>query len=96
MSQSATLYRISNDTFRQLEASVDRPQFEISSAKNYTTFQGSFMGLEYILSKGQDIPTTKIINEILDLPFVHYQYINYFWLRNTSSKQKKIYGKYFL
>jgi hypothetical protein len=66
MSQSATLYRISNDTFRQLETSAGRPQFEISSAKNYTTFQGSFMGLEYILSKGQDIPTTEIINEIFN------------------------------
>ncbi|MFN0293040.1 DUF1877 family protein [Pedobacter helvus] len=66
MSQSATLYRISNDTFRQLETSADRPQFEISSAKNYTTFQGSFMGLEYILSKGQDISTTEIINEIFN------------------------------
>lgn len=66
MSQSATLYRISNETFRQLETSADSPQFEISSAKNYRTFQGSFMGLEYILSKGQNNSTTEIINEIFN------------------------------
>lgn len=66
MSQSATLYRISKDTFDKLKASGNSRRFEISSAKNYTSFQGSFMGLEYLLSKGQDEPTTELMSEIFN------------------------------
>ncbi len=66
MSQSATLYRISKETFRQLENSGNKQKFDISSAKSYVIFQGSFMGLEFILSKGQDASTSDLINEIFN------------------------------
>jgi hypothetical protein len=65
MSQSATLYRISPDTFGQLVKS-DNPKFDIASAKSHVIFQGSFMGLEYILSKGQDASTIELVREIFN------------------------------
>jgi hypothetical protein len=64
MSQSATLYRVSKDTFKHLKESAGQQQFEISSAKDYALFQGSFMGLEYVLSKGQDDSTIELVNKI--------------------------------
>lgn len=66
MSQSATLYRVSQEVFNRLEKSGGKERFEISSAKSYTIFQGSFMGLEYILSKGQDAATAGLISEIFN------------------------------
>lgn len=66
MSQSATLYRISQAIFTQLESPNDKPKFEINTAKSYVTFQGSFMGLEYVLSKGQDVSTTALVSEIFN------------------------------
>ena len=67
MSQSATLYRISRDTFKRFAKSDNKQQFDIVSiSKSYSTFQGSFVGLEYILSKGQDISTTEFINQIFN------------------------------
>jgi Domain of unknown function (DUF1877) len=66
MSQSATFYRVSQDTFRQLENSNNKQHFDISSAKDYTTLQGSFMALEYILSKAQDLSAIELINELFD------------------------------
>lgn len=66
MSQSATLYRISEDIFRQLDKPDNKQKFDINSAKNYSIFQGSFLGLEYILSKGQDNSKIELINEIFN------------------------------
>lgn len=66
MSQSATLYRISTDTFQQLVKSGNNPQFNIASAKDQATFQGSFMGLEFILSKGKGASTTELIREVFN------------------------------
>ncbi|MDN3659533.1 DUF1877 family protein [Ferruginibacter paludis] len=66
MSQSATLYRVSQAIFRQLEQSIKEGPFDIDSAKSYTIFQGSFMGLEFILSKGQDASTAKLVSEIFN------------------------------
>lgn len=66
MSQSATLYRISQDLFKQLDNPNDKQKFDINVAKSYSTFQGSFMGLEYLLSKGQDNLTTELVNEIFN------------------------------
>ena len=66
MSQSATLYRISQDTFEHLVKLDSKSQFDIASAKSHSTFQGSFMGLEYILSKGQDVSTTELVREIFN------------------------------
>lgn len=65
MSQSTTLFRISPDTFGQLLKS-ESPQFDIASAKSHAIFQGSFMGLEYILSKGQDASTIELVREIFN------------------------------
>ena len=66
MSQTATLYRVSQDTFEKLKASSTSRRFDIAAAKNYTTFQGSFMGLEYLLSKGQDQQKTELVSEIFN------------------------------
>ena len=67
MSQSATLYRVSQDSFGQLERSNNKKAFNIPSiSKSYTTFQGSFMALEFILSKGQEVSTIEIISEIFN------------------------------
>jgi hypothetical protein len=64
MSESATFYRISKETFDKLKLSDNPPMFDISLAKNYITFQGSFMGLEYLLKKGQNDQTKELISEI--------------------------------
>ncbi|MDF2193787.1 DUF1877 family protein [Paraflavitalea sp. CAU 1676] len=64
MGQSVTLYRVGKHEFRQLEQSAGRQQFEVSAAKNHVTFQGSFMGLEYVLSKGQDDSTVELVRGI--------------------------------
>ena len=66
MSQSATLYRISQDIFKELDKPDNKQKFDINSAKSYSIFQGSFMALEYILSKGQDDSTTELVNEIFN------------------------------
>ncbi len=66
MSQSATFYRVSQNTFRQLENSNNKKHFDISTAKDYTTLQGSFMALEYILSKAQDPYAIELINELFN------------------------------
>jgi len=66
MSQSATLYRISQDIFNQLDKPNNKQKFDRHSAKSYSIFQGTFMGLEYVLSKGQDNSTTELINEIFN------------------------------
>jgi hypothetical protein len=65
MSQSATLYRISQDYFNQLEQSGNRKKFNIITiAKNYMIFHGSFMGLEYVLSKGKDAKIAELLREL--------------------------------
>jgi hypothetical protein len=64
MSQSATLYRVSQDSFKHLEKSIKEQRFDIDSAKSYVIFQGAFTGLEFILSKGQDASVTKLVSEI--------------------------------
>jgi len=66
MSQSATFYRVSQNTFKQLEITDNKQPFDVSSAKEYTTLQGSFMALEYILSKAQDASAIKLINELFN------------------------------
>jgi len=67
VSQSATLYRVTQETFLQLETSNERGQFNIPAiAKSYSIFQGSFMGLEFVLSKGQNKETADLIAEIFN------------------------------
>ena len=65
MSQSATLYRISEDSFEQLKKLDDKQQFPVTTlAKGYSIFHGTFLGLEFILSKGKDTQTAELISEI--------------------------------
>lgn len=66
MSQSATLYSISATVFRQLELSQGTQQFDPSSAKIAATFQGSSMGLEYVLSKDRDALTISLIAKVFN------------------------------
>lgn len=66
MSQSATLYRISKDNFELYKNSNAGLQFKISSAKNYIVINGTFMGLEYILSKGLGDSAVELIKEIFN------------------------------
>ena len=70
MSQSATLYRITLEHFRMIEkmdAKYVKPS-ELTDA--YVTFLGSFMGLEFLLSKGLDKDSQELIAEIFNP--VHY------------------------
>ena len=48
MSQSATLYRISQDNFEQIERSKGNLRFDMDSSKSFAIFQGTFMALEFI------------------------------------------------
>jgi Domain of unknown function (DUF1877) len=66
MSQSANLYRISQEYFNKLESSGLTRKFEINSSKNYSIFEGSFMALEYILSKGRNETESELIKEIFN------------------------------
>lgn len=68
MSQSAVLYRISETSFKELKRSEQKCVFDIPSiSKSNTVFEGSFMALEFILSKGQhDTETIKLIREIFN------------------------------
>lgn len=66
MSQPAGLYSISKTTFKQLENAGNQRWFDIASAKNHATFQGTFMGLEFILSKGRDSSAVAQVEEIFN------------------------------
>ena len=68
MSQSATLYQVPNTIFAQLKNSysLDEGIDLLPFFKNHVTFQGSFMALEYVLSKGQNVATTMLVKEIFN------------------------------
>jgi len=67
MSQSATLYRVSAATFHQLKSTENRDTFDIAAiSKSYSIFSGSFMGIEFVLTKEQDETTTTILSEIFN------------------------------
>lgn len=63
MIEFATIYRISEDAFSQM---LKNPSagFDIDAAKNYVSFNGSAMALEFILSKEQTEEATSLISEI--------------------------------
>ncbi len=63
MSQTVTLYRVSQNTFKQLEISKGMIPFDTSCAKFYLKLDQA-IGLEYILSKGKSDHETKLISEI--------------------------------
>ena len=55
MSQTASLYRISEEIFNEIEESEDRSEFIYHKiAKSDAHFDGSFVALEFILSKGRN------------------------------------------
>jgi Domain of unknown function (DUF1877) len=66
MSQSTTLYRVSQEYFKQLDKSGINRKFNSEFAKNYSIFQGSEMGLEFILLKGSSEVEKKLIKEIFN------------------------------
>jgi len=65
MSQSATLYRVSGTFFQQLEQSPER-HFDTAAAKDHVLFQGSFMGLEYVLAKNENAATVSLVHAIFN------------------------------
>lgn len=66
MSQSATLYRISTKQFRMIEKMEAKYIKPSEFADGYVSFQGSFMGLEFILSMGLDQQGRELIVEIFN------------------------------
>jgi Domain of unknown function (DUF1877) len=65
MGQSAAICRISEDNFDLLKKSKNRKEYRLSElSKDYLIFQGSFMGIEFILAKNQDDETKRILFEI--------------------------------
>ena len=66
MSQSASIYRISKGYFQQLSEPDNKQHFDRDMAKDCSLFQGSFMALEFILSKAQDPAITKLASEIFN------------------------------
>ncbi|MFC7000122.1 DUF1877 family protein [Rufibacter roseus] len=63
MGQSATLYRISKTDFEDNRS--DQQQL-ISLAKGFATFEKFFMGLDFILKKGEDDSTQVVLDEIFN------------------------------
>jgi hypothetical protein len=66
MSQSTTLYRVSQEYFKQLESSGLNRKFRIDSAKSFSIFQGSEMGIEFILMKANNEIEKELIKEIFN------------------------------
>ena len=65
MGQAASLYRMSNEAFEKLKKEEKKDNFDFNAHSRYvTTFEGSFMALEYILAKGQDHSVKELISEI--------------------------------
>lgn len=67
MSQTATLYRISKETFRSLqEAEREGPVAFPEDIKEDQEFQGSFMALEFLLSKDTDMVSAALVRQIFN------------------------------
>ena len=67
MSQSTTIYSISKVLFDELKNSENRKEIKIyNRAKNYYTFQNTFMGIEFLLMKGKSEITKNILNQIFN------------------------------
>ena len=63
MGQSATLYRIAGNDFSKVEANRDDfGLFKIN--KSYETFEQTFEGLRFILSKGKDENATELVEQV--------------------------------
>lgn len=68
MSQSATFYSISSVIFGDLEQSNGEKNFDPSNASDYCTCQGTFMAIEYILSKGQNKKIAELMQKLFNPP----------------------------
>jgi len=67
MGQSASLYRVSSEVFSQLEISRNKQGSKISSfAKDYAIAQGSFMAIEFLLSKIEDPSAVELAGELFN------------------------------
>jgi Domain of unknown function (DUF1877) len=66
MSQIATLDRISFDQFQTLESNGRQGFNFLNLAKEMVTFQQSFMGLEFVLSKGKEATEKQMIANIFN------------------------------
>lgn len=66
MSQSATLYRLTKQNFHKIEKLEAKHVNPSEVADGNLTFQGSFMGLEFILSKGITKDYVELISEIFN------------------------------
>jgi hypothetical protein len=65
MGQYAYIYRISKENFETLKNSTNRQDLRLSNlAIEYWEFQGSFMAIEFILSKNQSEEKKRILFEI--------------------------------
>lgn len=65
MSQSATIYRVSEQVFTQLEQS-EESHFDQAAATDHVLFHGTFAALEYLLAKHQDAPATRLVHAIFN------------------------------
>ena len=65
MGQSATIYRVSADNFDLLKKSKNRRDYRLSElSKDYSTFDCSFMGIEFILAKNLNEDTKQTLFEV--------------------------------
>jgi Domain of unknown function (DUF1877) len=67
MGQSATLYRVSTESFKVIEESENKDRSNLIThklRKDYSTFEDSFMAIEYILEKGESPSTKELISQI--------------------------------
>jgi hypothetical protein len=66
MSQSSTLYIVTQETFKEIEKANGKKISPSKLTNTFFTFQGSSMALEFLLSKGRDESTKKLIEEIFN------------------------------
>ena len=65
MGQSAYIYRVSKENFELLRKSTRRQDLRLSElAIEHWEFQGSFMGIEFILAKNQSEENKRILYDI--------------------------------
>jgi hypothetical protein len=66
MSQSATLYRITQNNFERVVEANGKKINPVEISEDYSTYGGTFMALPFVLSKNQNADRSNLINEIFD------------------------------
>jgi hypothetical protein len=67
MSQSTTIYSVSKELFSELKNSGNRREINVHNrTKDFYTFQNSFMGIEFLLTKDKSELHKKILNQIFN------------------------------